>query len=98
MHKTLCLLSLLAFSLTSGAAEVTYDVIIRNGTIYDGSGKAPSSGDLAITGNSIAALGELKEATGKREVDAKGLAVAPGFINMLSWATESLIQDGRSQS
>src|SRR6266498_2807708 len=75
-----------------------YDVIIRNGTIYDGSGNAPSVGDVAINGDRIAALGSLADARGKTEIDAKRLAVAPGFINMLSWATESLLHDGRSQS
>src|SRR5438093_5536737 len=75
-----------------------YEVIIRNGTIYDGSGHAPSVGDVAINRDSIAAVGKLAGARGKTEIDAKGLAVAPGFINMLSWATESLIEDGRSQS
>ena len=75
-----------------------FDVLIRNGSIYDGSGKKPFVGDVAINGDSIAAVGSLKNAHGKIEIDARGLAVAPGFINMLSWATESLIQDGRSQS
>src|SRR3989442_173866 len=75
-----------------------YDVIIRNGTIYDGSGHAPSVGDVAINRDSIAAVGKVADARGKTEIDAKGFAVAPGFINMLSLATESLIQDGRSQS
>jgi N-acyl-D-amino-acid deacylase len=75
-----------------------YDVIIRNGLIHDGSGKAPQRGSIAIKGDKIAAIGELEGARGKREIDAGGLAVAPGFINMLSWATESLIADGRSQS
>ncbi|MFQ5463176.1 MAG: amidohydrolase family protein [Phycisphaerae bacterium] len=75
-----------------------YDVIIRNGTIYDGSGKAPFIGDVAINGDTIGAVGRLKGARGTLEVDASGLAVAPGFINMLSWAVESLIEDGRSES
>ena len=75
-----------------------YDVIIRNGTVYDGSGNAPFVGDVAIKRDRIAAVGKLDNARGITEIDAKGLAVAPGFINMLSWATESLIQDGRSQS
>src|SRR5207249_4454339 len=69
-----------------------------DGMIYDGSGQLPVKGNVAIHGNAIAAVGELKDAKGKKEVDAKGLAVAPGFINMLSWATTSLIADGRSQS
>jgi N-acyl-D-amino-acid deacylase len=75
-----------------------YDIVIRNATIYDGSGSAPITGDLAITADSIAALGSLGDVRGNKEIDAAGLAVAPGFINMLSWATASLIEDGRSQS
>ena len=75
-----------------------YDVVIRNGTVYDGSGKPPVKADVAIRGDRIAAIGELKNARGKTEIDAAGMAVAPGFINMLSWATESLIHDGRSQA
>jgi N-acyl-D-amino-acid deacylase len=75
-----------------------FDVIIKNGTVYDGSGGEPQHVDLAIRGDRIAGLGDFKTAKAKTIVDAKGLAVAPGFINMLSWSTESLIQDGRSQS
>jgi N-acyl-D-amino-acid deacylase len=75
-----------------------YDVIIRGGTVYDGSGSAPVIADVAMKGNKIAAVGSLKEARGVQEINASGLAVAPGFINMLSWANESLIEDGRSQS
>src|SRR5262249_8051449 len=75
-----------------------YDLIIRNGTIYDGSGNQPYQGDIAIDNDRILALGSLREARGKREIDVSGLAVAPGFINMLSWSVESLIEDGRSQS
>jgi N-acyl-D-amino-acid deacylase len=78
-------------------ATPRYDVIIRHGTIYDGSGAAPIEGDLAISGDTIAAIGDLGDAHGKSEIDAHGLAVAPGFINMLSWSVSSLIQDGRSQ-
>jgi N-acyl-D-amino-acid deacylase len=73
-------------------------IIIRNGTLYDGRGGAPRQGDVAIQGDQIAAVGELGEARAVLEIDAAGLAVAPGFINMLSWANESLIADGRSQS
>jgi N-acyl-D-amino-acid deacylase len=76
----------------------TYDVILRGGTIYDGSGGKPVVGDVAIDGDRIAAVGSLGSAKGKREIDAKGLAVSPGFVNMLSWATESLLVDGRAQS
>ena len=75
-----------------------YDVIIRHGTVYDGSGRPGVVTDVAIDGDSIAALGDLGRVRGTVEVDATGLAVAPGFINMLSWATESLLEDGRSQS
>ena len=75
-----------------------YDAIIRHGTVYDGSGQAAVVADVAIAGDSIAAIGDLGRARGTVEVDATGLAVAPGFINMLSWATESLLEDGRSQS
>ncbi|RMG46337.1 MAG: D-aminoacylase [Acidobacteria bacterium] len=75
-----------------------YDVVIRHGTIYDGSGSPPFTGDVAIDGDKIVAVGSLERARGRLEIDATGLAVAPGFINMLSWATESLIEDGRAQS
>ncbi len=75
-----------------------YDIVIRNGMIYDGSGTIPFSGDVAISADTIAAVGSLDQIKGKQEIDVGGLAVAPGFINMLSWATESLIEDGRSQS
>ena len=75
-----------------------YDLIIRNGMIYDGSGGKPYRGDVAINGDTIAEVGALDGASGKIGIDVAGLAVAPGFINMLSWAVESLIEDGRSQS
>jgi N-acyl-D-amino-acid deacylase len=75
-----------------------YDLIIRNGTIYDGSGRPPVTGDIALNGEAIAAIGQLRSARGRAELDAQGLAVAPGFINMLSWANRSLLEDGRSQS
>jgi len=74
------------------------DLIIRNGTIYDGRGGPPVEGDVAITGDSIAAVGDLRDRRGRDELDVGGLAVAPGFVNMLSWATESLLEDGRAQS
>ena len=73
-----------------------YDIVIRSGTVYDGSGNEPVVADVAIRGDSIVAVGTVKE-RGSTEVDATGLAVSPGFINMLSWSTESLIEDGRSQ-
>jgi N-acyl-D-amino-acid deacylase len=74
-----------------------YDVLIRGGTVYDGSGGPSFIGDVGIVGEAIQAVGDLSGATATTVVDAGGLAVAPGFINMLSWATESLIIDGRSQ-
>jgi N-acyl-D-amino-acid deacylase len=80
------------------AAPARYDVIIRNGTIYDGSGSAPITGDVAILGDEVAALGDIGRAAADTEIDAAGLAVAPGFVNMMCWANESLIEDGRSQS
>ncbi len=75
-----------------------YDTIIRNAMIYDGNGGQPYKSDIAISGDTIAFIGDLSKAASKNEVDANGNAVAPGFINMLSWANTSLIQDGRSQS
>jgi N-acyl-D-amino-acid deacylase len=75
-----------------------YDVILRGGTVYDGAGGRPVVADVAIRGDEVAAVGDLRGAKGRREIDAKGRAVAPGFINMLSWACDSLLADGRSQS
>ncbi len=75
-----------------------FDLIIRNGAIYDGYGKKPFNGDLAIQSDTIVAIGDLSQAIGKNEIDAKGMAISPGFINMLSWADGSLIKDGRSMS
>lgn len=92
-------LVLLAISLNTYSAPQTaeYDVILRNGTLYDGSGNPGVVGDVAIRGQRIAAVGKLPaNARAKNEIDVKGLAVAPGFINMLSWAVDSLLVDGRS--
>ena len=77
---------------------VDFDVIIKNGTVYDGTGAKLKHVDLAIRGDRIAGIGDFASARAKTVIDANGLAVAPGFINMLSWSTVSLIQDGRSQS
>ncbi len=74
-----------------------FDVIIKDGTVYDGTGGEPLRADVGIVGDQIMAVGDLSSARAKTVVDASGLAVAPGFINMLSWSTESLIVDGRSQ-
>lgn len=78
--------------------ETEYDTIIRNGMIYDGNGGEPFKGDIGIKNDTISFIGDLSKVSAKNEVDANGNAVAPGFINMLSWATESLIHDGNSQS
>ena len=75
-----------------------YDWIIRGGTVYDGSGKAGVRNDIGIRGDRIAAIGDLTKAKAKTTIDASGLAVTPGFINMLSWSNESLLVDGRGQS
>jgi len=82
------------FSACTSASD--YDVVIRGGAVYDGSGGEPVIADVAITGDTVAAIGDLAGSRGRSEIDAVGLAVTPGFINMLSWATESLIEDGRS--
>ncbi len=96
MIRTLIGLAFLLL-LAACSAPPEYDLVIRNGVIYNGSGSAPYRGDLAIDGDTITAIGPVVGGSGQLEVDADGLAVAPGFINMLSWATDSLIEDGRSQ-
>tara|TARA_B100000795_G_scaffold52639_1_gene34551 strand:+ start:108 stop:1781 length:1674 start_codon:yes stop_codon:yes gene_type:complete len=88
------ILSLFIFSCSPSN---NYDILIKNGTIADGSGNPTYLGSVGINADTIAAVGKLK-ATGTLEIDATGLVVAPGFINVLSWATESLIEDGRSVS
>jgi N-acyl-D-amino-acid deacylase len=89
--------SLLVFSFAQ-SKPADYDFIIRGGTVYDGTGGTAIKADVAIKGDRIAAVGNLAEKNGTTVIDAHGLAVAPGFINMLSWSNESLIEDGRSQS
>ncbi len=76
----------------------TYDKIIHNGMIYDGNGGNPYSGDIGIKNDTIAFIGDLSGKSAKESIDAKGMAVAPGFINMMGHSEEALIQDGRSQS
>jgi N-acyl-D-amino-acid deacylase len=78
--------------------SATYDFVLRGGTVYDGSGAAPRVADVAISGDRVVAVGRSLAGAGRSELDVRGLAVAPGFINMLSWATESLLEDGRAQS
>lgn len=96
--KVFKLLVLCVVIVTSCSTPQTYDILIKNGTITDGSGNATFIGDVGINADTIAAVGNLKNDIGNLEIDATGLVVAPGFINMLSWATESLIEDGKSQS
>ena len=96
IRRGIMVLSLVA--LVACAAPQEVDLVLRGGTIYDGSGGEPYVADVAIAGDRIEAIGELDDFVGRRELDVSGLAVAPGFINMMSWANESLIEDGRSQS
>src|SRR6266542_5862083 len=83
---------------SSSPGPADFDIVIKDGTVYDGSGAEPKQADVAIRGDRIVGIGDFKAAKAKAVIDAQGLAVAPGFINMLSWSTVSLIHDGRSQS
>jgi len=83
---------------SANSPDQDFDVVVRNGTIYDGSGAEPFVGDIGIVGDRIAYVGPQATGNGRTEIDASGKAVSPGFINMLSWATESLIADGRGLS
>jgi N-acyl-D-amino-acid deacylase len=87
---------LLLFAGCRPAAQ--YDIVIKNGTIYDGTGGEPFAADIGVTGDRIAFIGKVDDAAGKKVLDATGFAVAPGFMNMMCWSNESLIADGRSQS
>src|SRR3982751_237892 len=86
------------FTTSAAPPPASYTVLIRGGTIYDGSGEAPYIGDVAIRGDRIVYVGPHAPGRAARVVDASGKAVSPGFINMLSWATESLMADGRGMS
>ena len=99
MRKVTVSLHIVLFILTVGVfgSSKTYDAVITSGQIYDGSGGASYVADVGIKDGHIAAIGQLRPDADVL-IDAQGLAVAPGFINMLSWANESLIEDGRSQS
>jgi len=97
LRSALLATALCLVSLAATAATPAYDLIIRGGDIYDGSGGVPVSGDVAIKGQRIVCVGACKGAAA-RTVDATGKAVAPGFINMLSWSNQSLIHDGRGLS
>jgi N-acyl-D-amino-acid deacylase len=94
--RTLLALTLIASAAAARAAD--FDLVLRGGTVYDGSGTPPRVADVAVAGDRIVAVGDLAWAKGERELDVAGLAVAPGFVNMLSWAVESLIVDPRSLS
>ena len=88
---------LLGLALSVSAADVPYDVLVKGGTVYDGTGGPPRRADVAIRGDRVAAVGLLTGASARSVIDATGLAVAPGFINMLSHSETSLIADSRSQ-
>jgi imidazolonepropionase-like amidohydrolase len=111
VHKVLSLTLILVLTVLAYAQERSgsssqqqpvsqqqFDVIIRGGTVYDGTGRAPVNADVGISGDRIAALGNLSHATAPTIVDAKGLAVVPGFINMLSHSETSWLVDSRSLS
>ncbi len=99
LGQTLLAVTFLAAACRSAPAPAPhFDVLIRGGTVYDGGGGEGVRADVGITGDRIAAVGDLSGASAGTLLDASGLAVAPGFINMLSWSTESLLVDPRSQS
>ncbi len=93
-----CLAFALLISIFSCNSKPRYDTIIRNGTICDGSGSQPFKGDIGINADTIAFIGDLSDAKALHETDAKGMAVSPGFIDMQSQSTITLLQDGRSMS
>lgn len=95
IFSSIALFIILSFSFKP---KQQFDTIIRRGMVYDGKGGKPFAADIGILRDTIAAIGDLKDAAGKNEIDANGLAVAPGFINMLSWADKNLQDDGRSMS
>jgi len=96
--KQKALILLMAATLVACTTKQEVDLVLRGGTVFDGSGAPPRVADVAIDGDRIVALGDLTAFAGRQELDVTGLAVAPGFINMLSWATVSLIEDGRGMS
>jgi N-acyl-D-amino-acid deacylase len=100
MKFTSVLLAFLLLNCTVSAQPKpsTFDILIKNGTVYDGTGATPIKADVGIKGDRIVAIGNLRDAQATIVIDAHGLAVAPGFINMLSWSGTTLIADGRSQS
>ena len=98
MRYSLFVISAILLLISCNSSNEKYDTIIRNGMIYDGNGGEPFKGDIGIKNDTIAFIGDLSKASAANEVDAKGNAVAPGFINMMGHSEESLIQDGRGQS
>src|SRR3954454_6741248 len=98
MKKRIAFMVAVASLAIVSAAPATYSVLIRGGTIYDGSGGAPYVGDVAIRGDRIVYVGPHAPGRAARTIDASGKAVSPGVIHMLSWANESLIADGRGMS
>ena len=94
--RYLCLFFLLP--LLNCQSPIAYDVVLQNTTIYDGSGEVPYLGDIGINADTIAVIGKPNSLKGKKNIVLDGLATAPGFINMLSWANVALLEDGRSQS
>ena len=86
------------FLIASCQTNKTYDIVLKNGQIYDGTGQTAFAGDIGIIADTIALIAEPNTLKGIEEHDLNGQAVAPGFINMLSWANVSLLEDGRSQS
>ena len=97
MKQLMYLSFILSLLISCNSEKEHYDLLITNATIYDGTGNPPYTGSIGINMDKIVAIGNIT-ATGEKEVDAKGLAVSPGFINMLSWANVALLEDGRSQS
>ncbi|MED5413154.1 MAG: D-aminoacylase [Pseudomonadota bacterium] len=96
MQNRALLCAIVLFISTCNTTVTHYDLLIENGTVYDGSGGQAYVADIGVNGDRVVAIGQL-QASANELINAEGFAVAPGFINMLSWATDSLIIDGRSQ-
>jgi len=98
MLRSSLLVCLVIMTATYSQAQSHYNLILRQGTVYDGKGGEPFVADIAINADTIAAIGNLSKATGTTEIMIKGMAIAPGFINMLSWADGTLLEDGQGVS
>ena len=98
MRGLLAPLALLLASCASVPPPATADLLIRGGTIVDGSGGAPFVGDVAVRGDRVVAVAPSLQMRAARTIDASGLTVTPGFINILSWTSDSLIEDGAGES